>query len=181
MGGFSQNYFDFLVENYQSWDYSDPNDRSGASQGHQGGKYVLQVQDDLALKVAQLTKQLEKLQTEKSTPVASVAWSDELCCLCDIIGHAPNQYSCFAAFQDLTAEHEHVADVNSMNNFSTNAPLSGGYTPNWCNHPRLSWGNQNSQNQGPSNFQNQGKNQQTPFHYNNKNAWYQGPNGGNQR
>ena len=97
------NYFDFLAENYQSWDYSDPNDCSGATQGHQGGKYVLQVQDDLALKVAQLTKQLEKLQTEKSTPVASVARSDELYCLCDTISHPPNQCLRFAVFQDLTA------------------------------------------------------------------------------
>ena len=117
------NYFDFLAENHQSWDYSDPNERSYShpTHSHQGGKHVHAVQDDLSLKVDQLTKQLEKFSCEKIAPVASVAREEEICCLSQCPGHPTNQCSKLAVLHDLTSE-QGPNDVNSINNFSNNAP-----------------------------------------------------------
>ena len=46
--------FDFLAENTQSWDYSDPNDRSLPSTvigPHVGGKHLLKEHDDITMRM----------------------------------------------------------------------------------------------------------------------------------
>lgn len=160
-------YFDFLAENSQSWDYSNPAERTThvvSFDQLNAGKIVFREQEDLSQKFAHLTRKLEKLELTQAKEVAVVAKVDEMCHICDTLGHSTNECPTIPAFKEVLHGTIEQVDVNALNQAQNQArqpvnfPLSATYTPEWCKHSNFSW--RNADNPGPSqgplgNFQNQ--------------------------
>lgn len=75
-------YLEGLAGNMQSWDYSDPPERNVVNPVlSSSGKFNFSEQNDLSLKVAQLTRKLETMEPNKIAEVAFVAKAEEMCSL----------------------------------------------------------------------------------------------------
>ncbi|KAG5531734.1 hypothetical protein RHGRI_026377 [Rhododendron griersonianum] len=150
-------YFDFLAENSQSWDYSNPAERTThvvSFDQLNAGKIVFREQEDLSQKVAHLTCKLEKLELTKAKEVAVIAKVDEMCHICDMLGHSTNECPTIPAFKEVLHGTIEQVDVNALNQAQNQArqpvnfPLSATYTPEWRKHSNFSW--RNTDNPGPS-------------------------------
>ena len=66
-------FIESLAENARAWDIPGSSGKQGPTNAPLGGgKYILKEQDDLHLKVAQLTRKLEAIELKKVNEVSSV-------------------------------------------------------------------------------------------------------------
>ncbi|KAG5526438.1 hypothetical protein RHGRI_032642 [Rhododendron griersonianum] len=149
--------FEDVVENSQSWDYSNLAERTThvvSFDQLNAGKIVFREQEDLSQKVAHLTRKLEKLELTKAKEVAVIAKVDEMCHICDMLGHSTNECPTIPAFKEVLHGTIEQVDVNALNQAQNQArqpvnfPLSATYTPEWRKHSNFSW--RNADNPGPS-------------------------------
>ena len=78
------------------------------------------------MRMDKLSHKLENIEINKNNVVASVTQTGEPCAICDTIGHATILCPSLPVVKDLLSNAEQ-GDVNSINNFPRNHPLSGGY------------------------------------------------------
>ena len=143
-------FLDQLAENVRTWDTSDPQERSrgmGASNvPPSGGKFNIQPNDEMQLKISQLTKKIEQLELKK---VNEVSINQEECCgLCDMIDHTTNQCSNIPSCKGMLNDPFVVNYINqqaqqAQQKKPQNSPYSESYNPAWKNHPNFSWRNDN--------------------------------------
>ncbi|XP_058217607.1 uncharacterized protein LOC131328718 [Rhododendron vialii] len=138
-------YFEELSEKTQNWDCSDPSEKNMVnSVPSNSGKFQLNEQNELAHKVAQLSRQIETLQLNKVAGMASVAKAEEICVLCEIAGHATGDCQMLPAVKDIL-QGTGQAEVNAVNQRFD--PYSQTFNPGWKMHPNFRWSD--SQPPGP--------------------------------
>ncbi|XVF72157.1 hypothetical protein PTKIN_Ptkin15bG0096600 [Pterospermum kingtungense] len=84
-------YLDHLAENSQSWHSTSSSENSIRSNlaNASRGKHHLSQEDDLNARVASLTRKIEAMEMKKEKEIKSVQ-NDEICGICDIVGHSTN-------------------------------------------------------------------------------------------
>ncbi|XP_058216884.1 uncharacterized protein LOC131327767 [Rhododendron vialii] len=138
-------YFKELSEKTQNWDCSDPSEKNVVNPvPSNSGKFQLNEQNELAHKVAQLSRQIETLQLNKVAGMASVAKAEEICVLCEIAGHATGDCQMLLAVKDIL-KGTGQAEVNAVNQRFD--PYSQTFNPGWKMHPNFRWSD--SQPLGP--------------------------------
>ncbi|XP_058222963.1 uncharacterized protein LOC131332682 [Rhododendron vialii] len=138
-------YFEELAEKTQNWDCSDPSENNVVNPvPSNSDKFQLNEQNELAHKVAQLSRQIETLQLNKVAGVASVAKAEEFCVLCEIAGHATGDCQMLPAVKDIL-QGTGQAEVNAVNQRFD--PYSQTFNPGWKMHPNFRWSD--SQPPGP--------------------------------
>jgi Retrotransposon gag protein. len=154
-------YFDWVAENAQScWNINDGQVSVNSKETHPTGKgiYAVSDNDDLRIKIAQLTKQVETLQMSKAEP-PKPTFVEESCNICEILGHSTQDCPTIPAIKDVLH-----SEVNAAESFrrSNNNPFSETYNPGWQNHPNFRWKN-DQQTQPQFRPQQQAPQQQQPY------------------
>ncbi|XVF72371.1 hypothetical protein PTKIN_Ptkin12aG0116600 [Pterospermum kingtungense] len=141
-------YLDHLAENSQSWHSTSSSENSIRSNlaNASRGKHHLNQEDDLNARVASLTRKIEAMEMKKEKEIKSVQ-NDEICGICDAVGHSTNICPNIPVFKEVFHEQ-----VNVMNNYKKPFPssFSDTYNPGWRNHPNFSWRRDNDAQQIPS-------------------------------
>ncbi|XP_058211404.1 uncharacterized protein LOC131323568 [Rhododendron vialii] len=138
-------YFEELAEKTQNWDCSDPSEKNVFNPvPSNSGKFQLNEQNELAHKVAQLSRQIETLQLNKVAGVASVAKAEDICVLCEVAGHATGDCQMLPAVKDIL-QGTGPSEVNAVNQRFD--PYSQTFNPGWKMHPNFRWSD--SQPPGP--------------------------------
>ncbi|XP_058211444.1 uncharacterized protein LOC131323609 [Rhododendron vialii] len=108
-------YFEELAEKTQNWDCSDPSEKNVFNPAPSNPrKFQLNEQNELAHKVAQLSRQIETLQLNKVAGVASVAKAEDSCVLCEVAGHATRDCQMLPAIKDIL-QGTGPSEVNAVN------------------------------------------------------------------
>ncbi|XVF47618.1 hypothetical protein PTKIN_Ptkin03bG0124400 [Pterospermum kingtungense] len=141
-------YLDHLAENSQSWHSTSSSENSIRSNlaNASRGKHHLSQEDDLNARVASLTRKIEAMKMKKEKEIKSVQ-NDEICGICDVVGHSTNICPNIPVFKEVFHEQ-----VNVMNNYKKPFPssFSDTYNLGWRNHPNFSWRRDNDAQQIPS-------------------------------
>ncbi|GFY96811.1 hypothetical protein Acr_11g0011170 [Actinidia rufa] len=143
-------FFDELVENNQSWDFSYSTDRTRSEPNTFGhGKYQLKEQNDLQTKYDQLSRKLESLEIKKIHEVSTSSRNDEKCIICERSGHLTSECPTVLAFKEVLQGGDQVS-VNAMSQPQGHKPFNSAYSntynPGWRNHPNFSWRNTDNSN-----------------------------------
>lgn len=123
-------YLDALAENNQSWNYSDPSDKTNANLGPSSSeKFNVGEHGDLSLKVAQLTRKLETMELNKDNEVAAAfGGQGGGGVICDVTRHSTSDCHTIAAFKEVL-HGVAQAEVNAVNQRFN--PYSQTYNPGW--------------------------------------------------
>ena len=161
------NFFDTIAENARTWETNTSLDTAKVhSTLTGGGIHHLRESDDLQVKIANLTRNLEAIELKKVNEVTIVpqvpsvpmgSRVEKPCIICDdptlLTINCPNLPQVKGAIQ--------IEQANALNYQKKpfNSPYSETYNPGWGKHLNFSWRNEGGPqnlptNQGP--FQNQG-------------------------
>ncbi|XVF45052.1 hypothetical protein PTKIN_Ptkin02bG0174600 [Pterospermum kingtungense] len=103
-------YLDHLAENSQSWHSTNSSENSIRSNlaNASRGKYHLSQEDDLSARVASLTRKIEAMEMKKEKEIKSVQ-NDEICGICDAVGHSTNICPKIPVFKEVF--HEQIRTI----------------------------------------------------------------------
>ena len=129
-----------LAENNQSWDYSDPFERSKINNLSDSlTSFQSLEKSDLHKKVDQLIRKMDAFELSESSGIAEVATYEEQCAICDQNGHLTRNCLGLPTVKE-TLQGLGQAEVNAVN--QRYDPLSNTYNPGTKDHPAFRRGNQ---------------------------------------
>ena len=145
-------HFEYVAETAQSWDTSDPHDRTikakvfSTQNAPSHGLFHLSEEDGMNAKVAQLTRRVEEMSLKAPQETPPQPLVEAICAICETIGHPTQECPTIPAFKEMLNEQ-----VNAMGVYKKpyNSPYSETYNPGWKNHPNFGWRNENPQSHPP--------------------------------
>ena len=123
------------------------NSQQKSVRGRRAGVHEVNTNQEMAMQIAELTKQVKLLAAGGSRNVPN----QEVCGICGIFGHGANV--CSAVFDSCADEEEQVNALEGFQPRVRNDPFSNTYNPGWRNHPNFSWKNNNQQQQPQPQYQ----------------------------
>ena len=161
-------FFDTIAENTRTWESNTSLDTAKVhSTPIGGGIHHLRENDDLQVKIANLTRKLEAIELKKVNEVTSVprvpsvpmgSRVEEPCIICNDPTHSTINYPNLPQFKGAIQ----IEQANALNyqNKPFNSLYFETYYPGWGKHPNFSWRKEGGphnlpNNQGP-NYPNQG-------------------------
>ncbi|CAL8168488.1 unnamed protein product [Prunus armeniaca] len=121
-------------QSYNIYEKLGSNAQHKDTRGKQVGMYEMSSNNDLALQVASLEKNIDFV-LNMAPKIA------EVCAICNIPGHPTYQCSASEVYPEFVQEQVNL--MNSYNQRPRNDPFSNTYNPGWRDLPNLSWKNNN--------------------------------------
>ncbi|XP_038978855.1 uncharacterized protein LOC120109176, partial [Phoenix dactylifera] len=125
-------YFDLLAENAQAWDTTDKNEKPQKSTNTKGGMYHVKEENDVNLKIANLTRKVEAIELSRANTGKTPTIDESICEICESNAHLTKDCPTIPAFQEVL--HDQANFTNAYKR-----PFPETYNPSWRNHPNFSW------------------------------------------
>ena len=146
-------YFDFLAE---SANFGTTLTLKQSSRTHlrgTGGRYNISKDDKLEMKISNLTRKMEAIETRATNNVSQVVCTTEqvggsntmhqfvehLCAICHMSGHSTENCPSIPAYTEVL--HEQTNAVMGGYKKPYNVPLPNAYNPGLRDHPNFGWRN----------------------------------------
>ena len=137
----AMDFLNYVAETSKGWDEPNPREveKMRPSAHQRGGIFALSEETEMKAKLTTLTRRLEGLEMRNQHEVQAVNElfaSHPACFNCQSNSHLGEYCPVVPSVRDLMQEHAHVLGQNKP---PTNTPYGNTYSPNWRNHPNLSW------------------------------------------
>ena len=137
----AMDFLNYVAETSKAWDEPNPREaeRMRPSTHQRGGIYALSEDTKMKAKLSTLTRRFEEMEMRnqhKMQAANDLSASQPSCFNCQSNSHPGEHCPVVPSLKDLMQDHAHVLGQNKP---PTNAPYGNTYSPNWRNHPNLSW------------------------------------------
>ncbi len=92
-------YFDLLAENAQAWDTTDKNEKSKIAPNAKGGIYLIKDDNDVNVKIANLTRKVEAMELSKANIGKAQTIVESICGICESNAHMTEDCPTIPAFK----------------------------------------------------------------------------------